>query len=467
MSFRIPRRTFLRGLGGAGLGLPLFESLGCNTSSAPRDPAHDALGRARAKAVFPKRFVVIYTPNGNTALPDALDTNGTQLAALAPFASKMLLLKGLDLAACNQPPGEPHQQGMAWLTGRKLNEGNFVGGDGSLAGWGSGISVDQELATKMPLTMHKSLHFGVQSTAYGGTEVRTVMSYAGPDQPIGNETSPYTAFDLLFSQLGADPAGVERLRQRRKSVLDVVGKQYADISKKVSAADRQKLEQHLAAVREVEKKLDGPSVVLGGACQKPTVLEEGAEPVDLSDPASFPVIGKLHMDLLAMALACDLTRVATLQWSASTNNRPYPWLSYDDGSGPKPITDDEHSLGHQPDSATAAWGKLDVIRRWYFEQIAYLCAKLEAIPEGEGTMLDNTVILWGSEIARGNTHSHMDTPMLLIGSAGGYFKTGRYLSFGERPHNDLLVSILNAMGHEATTFGDPAFCTGPITELVG
>jgi hypothetical protein len=112
-----------------------------------------------------------------------------------------------------------------------------------------------------------------------------------------------------------------------------------------------------------------------------------------------------------------------------------------------------------------AWNKLRVIRRWYMEQFAYLLGKLDEIPEGEGTMLDNTVVVLASEIAQGNTHSHTDAPFLLAGSAGGYFQTGRYLAYDAQPHNNLLVSLLNAMGVPATTFGDPNYCTGALSGL--
>jgi len=136
--------------------------------------------------------------------------------------------------------------------------------------------------------------------------------------------------------------------------------------------------------------------------------------------------------------------------------------------GPQPITGDEHVMGHQPDDDLHSWGKLRVIRRWYMEQFAYLLGELEATPEGDGTMLDNTVILLGSEVARGNTHSHMDAPFVLAGSAGGYFNTGQLLNFeGDVPHNNLLVSLQNSMGIEATTFGLPEFCTGPLAGLTG
>jgi hypothetical protein len=445
----LTRRKFMAGLGGVSVALPLMHS-------ASRSSHAQA-------ATFPKRFIVVYIPNGNIEMPTGMDFTGSIMEPLEPFKSKMTLLSGLDLSVHDLPPGEPHQQGMAWLTGRPLNAGNQVGGDGTLAGWASGISVDQEIAKAIGSeTPHRSLHFGVQSTSYGGTEVRTVMSYAGSDQPIANETSPYAMYDLVFTKLGADPLGLEKLRRRRHSVLDAVGRQYQSLAPRLARDDKLKLEQHLTAIRDVERRLDNAGGAIGGSCQLPMLGDE----IDLNSPSNYPAIGKLQTDLLVMAMRCDLTRVATLQWSASTNNKPYPYLMYDAGDGPKPIAGDEHVMGHQPDSDVHAWGALRVIRRWYMEQFAYLLEALDSTPEGDGTMLDHTVVMLGSELARGNTHSHTDAPFLLAGSASGYFKTGQHLSFeGKHPHNNLLVSLLNSMGVDTNTFGMPEYCTGPLDGL--
>ncbi|NUP04502.1 MAG: DUF1552 domain-containing protein [Polyangiaceae bacterium] len=462
MSRRIilPRRTFLRGMGGVSLALPLMSSWGCTPEEQRRI---EKVGSAQQRAgEFPKRFIFIYTPNGNYEPPTA--DFGGYWSTLLPLKNKINIIKGLDLSVSDLPPGEPHQQGMAILTGRGLNTGQMVGGDGSLAGWASGISLDQEIAKVAGvMTKRATLNLGVQSTNYGGTEVRTVLSYLDSDVPVPNETSPWAVFDALFSDLGSDPVGSEKLTARRKSVLDLVDKKFATLSQKVSANDKKKLEQHLDAVREVEMRLDNPGGVIGGFCQMPEV---GAQPesIDayLGDPNNFAEIGRLQMDLLSMAFACDLTRVATLQWSASTNNRPYPWLTYNG----QPILDDEHGLGHQPDLAVDAWGKLAVIRTWYLEQLMYLLNKLDSIEEGEGTMLDNTVVVLSSEITRGNTHSHKDQFFILAGGCGNYLKTGQFIEYtGDRPHNDLLVTLMNAMGIEGTAFGDPAYCTGALPEL--
>src|SRR5512139_1529469 len=162
---RIPRRTFLRGLGGVSLALPLMSSLGC---SSEEQKLIEKVGRAQQRAGdFPKRFVFIYTPNGNYEPPKP-DFSG-YWEELLPLKDKINLITGLDLAVCDKPPGEPHQQGMALLTGRGLNPGDFVGGDGSLAGWGSGISLDQEIANHIGgMTKRKTMNLGVQSTNYGG-----------------------------------------------------------------------------------------------------------------------------------------------------------------------------------------------------------------------------------------------------------------------------------------------------------
>lgn len=457
---RIPRRNFLKAAG-VSLALPLMHSLGCSRRDAP---ATGTLGRSAGG--FPRRLVIVYIPNGNLELPGDMEFAGSMLEPLAPYRDKMLVLSGLDMSVHNIPPGEPHQQGMAFLTGRSLNNGTMVGGDGTLAGWASGISVDQVIAEQVGATTpHKSLHFGVQSTIYGGTEVRTVMSYRGSDAPNANDDSPWSMFDLAFSDISSDPLGLAKLKARRASVLDAVGGQIERVSPNLGNFDRQKLEQHLTSVREVEQRLSNPGGEVGGFCQVPSLGSR----FEFQQPGNYGRVGGLQMDLLAMALACDLTRVATLQWSASTNNRPYPFLTYDDGggAGPQPITDDEHGLGHQPFSEVHAWGKLRVIRRWYMEQLAYLLGKLDSITEGDGTMLDNTVVVLGSEIAYGNSHSHMDAPFLIAGSGGGYFATGRRLHFDDTYHNDLLVTLLNSMGIEATTFGNAEYCSGALPGLTG
>lgn len=161
-----------------------------------------------------------------------------------------------------------------------------------------------------------------------------------------------------------------------------------------------------------------------------------------------------------MALACDLTRVATLQWERSVGDVRFTWLGADRG---------HHSLSHDPDSMADSVEMLTKINTWYAEQLAYLMTRMASIKEGTGTMLDNTVIFWCNELSRGNAHSHPDMPFLLAGGVGGALKTGRFLRYGSTatvPHNNLLVSLMNTMGLPDQTFGDPKYCTGPLVGLV-
>jgi hypothetical protein len=170
----------------------------------------------------------------------------------------------------------------------------------------------------------------------------------------------------------------------------------------------------------------------------------------------MPTIAELEVDLLSMAFACDLTRVASLQISTSLNRIRYPWLE-SPGEG--------HALSHSPVTDTGAMTELVARGTWHASLIARLCDRLSAIPEGDGTVLHNTVLVWCSEVSLGNAHSLTDMPFLVLGG-GWHFRTGRYIQLQNEPHGNLLVSLLNAMGLPATSFGVPELCTGPISALV-
>jgi hypothetical protein len=218
---------------------------------------------------------------------------------------------------------------------------------------------------------------------------------------------------------------------------------------KLGAADRIKLEAHLDAIRDIEMRLETGGT-LGGACEPPKLG-------DVPDPlkvGNIPKTGRLQMDLLAMALACDLTRVASIMWTNSASGKPFPWLNIPEG---------HHELAHRGDGDADAQEKLTVINTWYAEQFAYLIDKLKSMPEGDGTVLDNTLLIWVNEHQKGNDHDRHDIPYVLAGKAGGAMKPGRWLQLqGEVGHNNLWVGCMNAMGLEATTFGNPKYCTGSV-----
>ncbi|WP_437930815.1 DUF1552 domain-containing protein [Sorangium sp. So ce291] len=442
--WRLDRRTFLRGAGGLAVALPFL----------------DAMSGSASAVEFPKRFVVFFTGLGT--VKEAWQPTGTEtafelgeiLAPLSPYREKLLVIEGVDMESAYNGPGDPHQQGIGQaLTGTELQEGTlfpYASDPAALVGWGGGISVDQLLAARLgQRTKLSSLELGVQ-VQYANVSSR--ISYLGPGQPVPPEDDPRAVFDRLFNDLSADPADLERRRALRRRVLGSVMEDYGSLSRQLGGEDRQKLEHHLEAVSEIEERLDAPGL-LGGACAVP----ELGERLDVYANDNFPAIGRLQMDLLAMALACDLTRIASIQWSATQAGKVFTWLGQ---------SDTHHALSHSSPGHQAKQQQLVDIGRWQAEQLAYLLGKLDAVPEGAGTLLDNTIVLWCTDISAGQSHSRRDMPYVIAGRAGGALRTGRFLSYAGDPHNNLLVALCNAMGADISTFGNPAYCTGPLPGLL-
>jgi hypothetical protein len=180
------------------------------------------------------------------------------------------------------------------------------------------------------------------------------------------------------------------------------------------------------------------------------------ERLDTGRVENFPQTVELQMDVMAAAFACDLTRVGSLQWTNSVGNIPFGFIG---------VPDRHHDLSHEGDSNTDAVNNLVEINRWYAERFAGMMERLARIPEGDGTVLDNTVIVWVNELGKGNSHTRNDMPFVLGGSAGGALRTGRFLRY-DRPHNDLWLTMLRAFGIEDESFGDTRFQTGVIDNLL-
>ncbi|MDC0672827.1 DUF1552 domain-containing protein [Nannocystis radixulma] len=445
----LSRRAMLKGAGGACLALPLLDIMGgCNADLASKPQ------QFRGSGGVPKRFVVFWTPNGTIMQhwrPSGSESSFTLpriLQPLDPHKQDIVVLDGVDEMSAYKGPGDAHQKGTGQsLTATELQEGDFPGDGGKSAGWADGISVDQAIADVVgDQTKFRSLEFGVY--VYGAN-VGSRISYRGPAQPIPPENDPTAAFNRIFADLESDPEAQMRRIAERKIVLDAVAADYQRLVKKVGAADRIKLEAHLAAVRDIEMRLETGGTI-GGACEPP-MLGEVADPLKV---ANIPKTGKLQMDLLAMALACDLTRVASIMWTNSATAKPFPWLNIPEG---------HHELAHRGDGDLDAQEKLTVINTWYCEQFAYLIEKLKSIPEGDGTVLDNTLLIWVNEHQKGNDHDRHEIPYVVAGKAGGAVKTGRWLQVpGERAHNDLWSGCMNVMGIEAKTFGNPIYCQSPL-----
>jgi hypothetical protein len=447
------RRHFLGGSLAATALIPLLE-------------AERAFGQTTP---FPRRLLIFYTPNGTIGpewRPKGTETSftfGRILKPLEPYRAKLLPLGGVNMALADSGFGSHHTRGVGGLlTGRPILQGTFQSAGPPTAGWAAGISIDQHIAkTLSPPTPFRTLELGVQVV---DAEVRGRISYLGASQPVPPIESPYDAFDRVFAAVKppstpTDPA-MERLRAQRRSVLELVREELADARTRASTADRIKLDAHTESIRDIERRLVTMPADAGGGsatCQVPTM---GAR-MDVQAPANMPTIGKLQMDIAAAALACDLTRIVTLQWTYAESTQTFPVLG---------IGDAHHVMSHAADSDATAQENLTKINVWYAEQLAYLLGKLASYKEGDVTLLDNTVILWCNEVGKGNNHAHRDLPFLLAGSCGGYFRTGRFVDYmaggaAGHPHNNLLVSLAQAMGAKDATFGDPAHCTGPLPNL--
>ncbi len=437
----ISRRSLLRGLstGALCLTLPVWRRL---EAEAQTDP-------------LPQRFFVFFTPNGTLKskfFPSAPDqpTSSPILAPLSAFASRINVLKGVHMHSMigTKKPGGPHMKGpAAMLSGGWLLEGSF-GGAGGPAGYGNRISVDQELANRIGTqTTYRSLEYGVDMR---GQEPLKYISYSGPNRPNPAVDDPWAVYKRIFANFvpAQGPKAVQR-RLEDQTVLDYSKDELSALNSRLPREDRPRLEAHLEHTRAIERQLDA----LKRACQVPAPL--GAA-VDIAADDNYPKIGKLQMDLMFQAQACDLTRVSTFMWSNADSWQRMPWLG---------INEEHHALSHEEkDSVTA--GKLQKINTWYNEQIAYFLGLLDGIPEGGGSLLDQSLVLCGNEIGQGN-HTHEDIPWILAGSAGGRLRTGRLIDDGDKPHNNLLLTVLHAFGMtSAKSFGAPEHCTGTLSGLL-
>jgi hypothetical protein len=437
---RLGRRALLASAAGAAVGLPWLEAF------APR--------HAAAAVAMPKRFVVMFAPNGLLPAwtPSGSERDFTLSPILAPLAdhqSDLVVIRGLYQEGGG---GDGHQNGMGgMLTGATLNAGPFGGQQAPPAGWASGPSVDQRIADVLGgETKLRSLELGVQ---VGEADNWGRMCYRAADQPLPPEDDPAAVYARVFAELHTDPAVLAAERARQKSILDTVSGEYARVAAALGSADKQRLDAHLDAVRDIELRLTREGNVAGAHCSDPVVPA-----LDKNDNDAFPDVGALQLDLLAMALACDVTRVASLQWSRSVSQTRFTWLGIDEA---------HHELSHLGDDDAVAVSKLSRIEGWYATQLATLIAKLKAIPEGGGSVLDNTIILFCNELAKGNTHSRQDAGYVLAGRGGGALETGRFLRYDATiPHNGLLISLLNAMDVPDQKFGNPEWSSGPLSGLL-
>lgn len=454
----LSRRTVLRGAGGLALALPFLDAM------SPRRRVARAAGVA-------KRFIVFFSSNGTimdkwTPAGGATDFSfpaGSILEPLTPHRDQLLVLRGLNNEVSYKSPGSnAHDLAMGtMLTAAPMRIGpSGLGRAGHIVdGTAGGVSIDQKIAQTIGAGKRfTSLSLGVQSTSTILEPMVLKMSYRAPGDPVIPEDDPGRAFAALFGDTEATQAAVMAQQKRRGTVLDAVLADLNGLSASVGPADRAKLERHATSIRELEKQIltagDTTQMCRGVTPTKPTVSLTPYDCLQDARPAKcvgdFPTIGKAQMEIMTLALACDLTRVATLQWSTAESTVVHAG-----------VKGEHHKLSH--DDVTAA-AELAKINTWYAQQFAALLDRLKGITDGDGqTLLDGSVVFWVNELSRGSDHNRRDLPYVLAGKGNGALRPGRYLRVNE-PHNKLFTSFLNMFGIAGTSFGDAAY-PGALTGL--
>ncbi|MEM9941058.1 MAG: DUF1552 domain-containing protein [Planctomycetota bacterium] len=427
------RREFLRSSCGAILAFP-----GLSTATGLRWLMPD---RKRQTA---KRLVVMFSPNGMVRNGFWPQTEGPDfemdqvLRPLEPFREKTLVVHGV----CNQVrgDGDNHMRGMGCLlTGNELLPGNIQGGSHTPAGWASGISIDQEISRYLQSTDHNQTRFG--SLEFGilvpdKADPWTRMSFLGPNQPVAPISDPYRMFEKMYGTL-----------KDKENLLSLLGDLKQDFGQFQSSAipeDQAMLQRHQKFLQSMEKELTSSSNVNYPVAP----LELPANVANVND--NMPDLSKMQIDLLVNGFQNDLNRVATLQYTNSVGQARMKFIGVDEG---------HHALSHHPDKNEKTQEKLRRINTWYCEQLAYLCKKLQAIPEpgSNGTMLDHTLVVWTNELGHGNSHSLNDLPFVMVGGGFG-FEMGRFTKVKRVSTTRVWLAIAQAMGHELGQFGLAELC---------
>lgn len=425
------RRQFGLGLGATLLAAPFLSLLGGG-------------GKARAAATSrATRLILFFSPNGTVHAhrrPTGSNSSfafpaGSILEPLTPVKQHLTVIDGLDFFGADN-----HEGGMkAMLTG---------GGNGT--GENAGKSIDQLVAAKIGgATRFPSLELGVQTSAWGGN-AQTRMSYAGPGQFVPPDDDPASVYRRLWGAVGP-PGEVDANLRKRRSVIDLAKHDLDRLHDRLGVEERAKLDQHLAALRQLEQGLGGGA---GGSCSAPVAPAAGAPYVN----DQFPALGRAQLDLLLAAVGCGLTQVASVQFAHTVAPQVFSWLGLGEG---------HHSLSHIGDDNPAGVAQFVAAERWFAEQFAYLVQRLADTPdpEGGGSLLDTSLVVWSKEMGDSRLHVCKDVPFVLAGKAGGYLTPGRYLAAAGTSHQRLLVSIGQAMGLTNQTFGDGTGGTGPLPGL--
>jgi hypothetical protein len=454
MKREIARRTFLRGAG-VTLGLPVLEAMGrvLGRASSGAVASVEATGVVRP----PVRMACIYFPNGvweRSWFPEVAGEGYELTPALEPLArhrERYLVFSGLDKRHSHS--GDGHYAKTAnFLTGLPVRK--TTGKDLSVGG----ISIDQLCAQQVGhLTPLPSLELGVDpvisgiDTNVGYTRLYgSYISWRSPSVPVAREIDPRLAYERLFGVLrsGGVQGDVERRRaEDDRLLLDLVLEDARDLRRRLGRDDQFKLDEYLDAVREVESRIDFFARQDRRGWEPTTAPEEEHLAAPAGAPGDHQEHVRLMLDLIALAFWTDSTRVSTLMFANDVSGKNFSALI--DG-----VKGGHHELSHHENKAEK-YEPYSRINRWHNEQLAYLMDKLASIREGEGTLLDNSMVLFGSSMSDGNRHDPNNLPIILAGGGGGTIRSGRHLAHPKgTPLCNLYVSMLERMGVEVESFGD-------------
>jgi len=444
----IPRRTFLKGAGTT-LALPLLDAM---------VPAFARGAETGAKPVV--RLSTVFVPNGRIMQKWTPATEGAGFAMsptlepLTPFKDQLLVLSGLNIKAAdpvgNEPGGVHARPAAAFLTGIHPKPGGAVG-----------ISMDQIAAKEFgKQTQLASLELGLDSPeiasddgAYSAYYMNTISWRTGTS-PLPMEINPRSVFERMFGDSDTTSAA-ERMRrvQRQRSILDSVTAGVARLANGVGPSDRTKLAEYLDAIRDIERRIR----VAETSSEKTASTEQEAFERPVGIPTTFAEHAKLMFDLQVVAFQSDLTRVSTFMLGRDQTDRPYREIG---------IADGHHPLSHHKE-VPETMALVEQIDLYQTKMVAYFLEKLRATADGDGTLLDHSIILFGSSLSDANYHIHNNVPIVVAGGAAGQIKGGRHIKYAGQPLSNLHLTVLDLLKIQAPDYVDNKFsdATGKLEHL--
>jgi hypothetical protein len=432
----LPRRTFLRGLG-ATIALPLLDAM---------VPAMSAAAKTAASPV--RRLGFVYTPNGATMAAwtpkgagPLLDELSPTLSALAPFKDQVLVPTGLSqrqAESWGNGNGEHSRGQSVWLSGvhPKRTEGADVRNATTVDQLAAQVIGTDTRLMSLEMAIEQNYLVGNCDNGYSCVYWNTT-SWRTPTTPLPMEVNPRVVFERMFGDGGTPDQRLAQVREDR-SILDSVKEAVTSLERRLGASDRTKVSEYLDSMREIERRIQVAERQSGES-----LITLPDRPIGV--PEEFDEHAKLMFDLAALAFQADITRVFAFLLTREQTNRPYPFIG---------VPEAHHSVSHHQNDP-AKFEKAAKINAYHIELLARFAGTLKGIPDGDGTLLDHSMILQGSGLSNSDQHSHIDLPLVVVGGGGGRLKGGRHLRFPkDTPMNNLHLALLEKVGVPVEKLGD-------------